>query len=139
MGNNEEYKQILRAHGLKVTHCRLDVFDFLLKKNRTLFQTDIEHQFPQYDRVTIYRTILSFLESGMIHKVPTEKGVASYGLCHDTCSPEHHDHNHVHFKCDNCGKIECLDDKAIPTISIPEGYQVNTANMILEGICVDCS
>lgn len=138
MRNDEEHKKVLRTHGLKVTDCRLDVFGFLLEENRTLFCSDLERQFPQHDRVTIYRTLLSFLESGIVHKVPTDTGIASYGLCHDTCSPDHHDHNHVHFKCNNCGKTECLDNMAIPSISLPEGYQVKATNMILEGICAIC-
>ena len=139
MRNDEEYKKVLRSHGLKVTDCRLDVFNFLFEKNRTMFRSDLEKQFPQHDRATIYRTLLSFLESGIVHKVPSESGIASYGLCHDTCSPDHHDHNHVHFKCNNCGKTECLDNMTIPSISLPEGYQVKDTNMILEGICENCS
>ena len=50
----------------------------LANKKRTLFQSDLERQFPQYDRVTMYRTLLSFLEAGVAHRIPNETGVASY-------------------------------------------------------------
>lgn len=139
MGIREEHKDILRSHELRITDCRLDIIEYFLKEKRTLFQSDLERQFSQYDRVTIYRTLLSFLESGIVHRIPNETGVASYGPCPETCTPNQHDHSHIHFKCNNCGKIECLDDKAVPNVSLPVGYKIQTVNMIVDGICDDCS
>ena len=139
MRSNDEYSGILKSHGLRITDCRLNVLEHFLKHNRSLFQNDIERHFPEYDRVTIYRTLKSFLDSGIVHRIPNDSGVASYGLCHNTCSPNQHTHNHIHFKCNNCGKIECLDDQVIPPISLPDGYQFENINWIAEGICEDCS
>ncbi|MEM9297196.1 MAG: transcriptional repressor [Bacteroidota bacterium] len=138
MIDREDCKDLLRSHKLRITNCRLDVIGHFLEEKRTLFQSELERKFPRYDRVTLYRTLLSFLEAGVAHRIPNETGVASYGLCHDTCAPNQHNHNHIHFKCNNCGKIECLDEEAVPQVSLPAGYQVETVNLIVDGICNDC-
>ena len=139
MGNREEYKNILQSHKLRITDCRLDVIEYFQEAKKTLFQSDLERQFLQYDRVTLYRTLQSFQASGIIHRIPNETGVPSYGLCHDTCSPKKHEHNHIHFKCNNCGTIECMHDQVIPTVFFPEGYHIETVNLIVDGVCASCS
>ena len=98
-----------------------------------------ENNFKQYDRVTLYRTLNTFLDSGILHRIPNENGTATYGLCHDTCTPEHHDHNHIHFKCNNCGQIECLEEKVANAVAVPSGYQVQGINLIVDGICAECA
>ncbi|MEP5613758.1 MAG: Fur family transcriptional regulator [Cyclobacteriaceae bacterium] len=139
MKKSDPFIDILRAHSLRVTDCRVDVLQFFLEKKKALSQSDLEYQFKQYDRVTLYRTLNSFLDSGIIHKIPNATGVATYGLCHETCSPDHHDHNHIHFKCNNCGQIECLDDKVVPKVVAPSGYQIESVNMIVDGVCAKCA
>ena len=139
MVKDDRLKKVLKSHNLRVTDCRLDVVQFFMDEKTALSQVDLENQFKQYDRVTLYRTLNSFLDSGILHKIPNSEGAASYGLCHETCTPDHHDHNHVHFKCNNCGQIECLDDKSIPKVTLPEGYQIETVNMIVDGLCVKCA
>ena len=132
-------KTILKNHKLRITDCRLDVIRLFLDEKNALSQGDLEHHLDQYDRVTLYRTLNSFLDSGILHKIPNSTGVATYGLCHETCSPEQHDHNHIHFKCNSCGHIECLDDEHVPPVSVPKGYQVAGVNLIVDGICADCA
>lgn len=135
----DSLKLILKSHNLRITNCRLDVLQFFIDKKSALSQGSLENEFKQYDRVTLYRTLNSFLDSGILHKIPNSTGVATYGLCHNTCSPNHHQHNHIHFKCNNCGQIECLNDKPVPSISVPEGYQINVVNLIVDGVCASCS
>lgn len=139
MGNSEIPKRILKSHKLRITDCRLDVVRFFLQEKIALTQGDLENQLTTYDRVTLYRTLNSFLESGIIHKIPNSDGAASYGLCHETCSPNYHEHNHIHFKCNKCGQIECLEDKAVPAVTMPKGYHIETVNMIVDGICNKCT
>jgi len=130
---------ILKSHNLRVTDCRIDVIRHFLDKKEALSQGDLENKFTHYDRVTLYRTLNSFLESGILHKIPNERGAATYGLCYDTCTPGHHVHNHIHFKCNNCGQIECLDDNEIPDVSVPNGYIMDRINLIVDGICAKCA
>ena len=129
---------ILKKHKLRVTNSRVAVLDCFLDKNQALSLGILENEFPNFDRVTLYRTLNSFLESGILHKIPNDLGSATYGLCHDTCNPQEHKHDHVHFKCNKCGKVECLEDLIVPKIKVPTGYSPYTVNMIVDGICGNC-
>jgi len=132
-----EIKKILKSHKLRVTDARIDTLEFFLSQNRTLSFKDLENEFDESDRVTLYRTLNSFVEHGVLHKIPDDSGFATYGLCHDTCDSGDHNHDHMHFKCNECGTIECLEQN-IPSIKIP-GYTVMEANLILKGICKTCT
>ncbi len=137
--SQENIKGILKTHQLRITDCRMDVMQFFLDEKSALSQSDLENQLTKYDRVTLYRTLNSFLDSGILHRIPNETGTATYGMCHDTCTPDHHEHNHVHFKCNKCGQIECLEEKVAHQVSVPFGYKVDGINMIVDGICPKCA
>lgn len=130
---------ILRNHKLRVTNCRLDVLEMFADRGHALSQKDLENQLTQYDRVTLYRTLQSFIDNGVLHKIPNESGSATFGICFDTCTATDHSHNHVHFKCNICGNIECIENQPIPRIQIPDGYSVEQWNMIIDGVCQSCN
>lgn len=129
-------KQILKRHKLRITDCRMDILEYFIHEEKALSFKDLEDNFDQYDRVTLYRTLHSFTEHGMLHKIPDDSGSVTYGICYDTCDAEEHHHNHIHFKCNECGEIKCLD-KHLPKIDLP-GYLVEEANLIVNGICKEC-
>jgi len=136
MAGYGELKKILKSHGLRITDGRLDVLNFFMSHKKALSFRNLENEFQSHDRVTLYRTLNSFTENGILHKIPDDSGTVTYGLCHQTCSAEGHQHNHIHFKCTDCGSIECLD-QLIPSISLP-GYKIKEANLILNGVCSEC-
>ena len=130
-------KNILKKHKLRVTDCRMDVLELFLKNDHALTSKDLENELTGYDRVTLYRTLNSFMEKGVLHKIPNDNGYASYGVCHNTCGPDHHQHNHVHFKCSDCGTIECISDQDVPKIQL-DGYIINEINYLVNGVCKSC-
>lgn len=132
-----ELKQILKNHQLRVTDCRMDILEYFTVQKRALSIRDLENQFQAYDRVTLYRTLTSFTENGVLHKIPDDSGFATYGLCYSTCSSSEHHHNHLHFKCTVCGNIECIQ-MSVPDVTLP-GYVVHETNLILSGICKACA
>jgi len=132
-----ELKQVLKNHKLRVTDSRMDILEFFTTQSHALTIKDLEEHFHDYDRVTLYRTLASFADQGVLHKIPDDTGMVTYGLCYDTCSSEEHHHNHVHFKCTRCGNVECINVR-VPQVSIP-GYQVLEANYIVNGICKSCA
>ena len=103
MHGNDRLKDILTSYNLRNTGCRRDVLNYFLSRNSALSQGDLEVELTQYDRVTLYRTLNSFLDSGLIHKIPNSQGAATYGLSKENQSPERYSHNHIHFKCNACG------------------------------------
>lgn len=131
---------ILSRNKLRRTAPRQAVLDVFVKEQMALSQPELEHLLKEScDRVTIYRTLTTFLEKGLIHKVLDDAGAAKYALCAHDCDSDHtHNHNHVHFKCEQCGQTRCLDDVHVPAFSLPKGYKVNETNVLLQGLCSDC-
>lgn len=133
-----DYKKLLRGHALRVTDSRIDVLEKFYRSDHALSFKDLEEEFEDYDRVTLYRTLNSFIKNGILHKIPSDDGFASYGLCTAECDEVSHNHDHVHFKCTVCGHIECFPKHHIPKISLP-GYRVNEHNLIVNGVCKACN
>ncbi len=133
-----DLKKSLKNHNLRITDCRMDVLELFQSANHALSFKDLEERLEGYDRVTLYRTIYSFEEKGLLHSIPNDSGAMVYGLCHDDCSPQSHNHDHVHFKCEKCGSIECLPSYHVPKINIP-GYEIHHSDLIINGICTSCN
>lgn len=136
----KQSESILKESALSVTASRRTILDIFLSSKTALAHQDIELKCSdQYDRVTIYRTLQTFLEKGIIHNIPTTDNSIRYALCNDTCiTTGHHHDNHVHFRCNQCDKTMCLDDVSIPSVKLPAGYSIGEINMVVTGICKSC-
>lgn len=135
----ESIRTILEEHDLRKTSCREDVLALFLEKEYALAHSDIEQKLSDhFDRVTIYRTLKSFTDKGLIHKVLDDEGVTKYALCKTHCSASDHHHDHVHFKCSKCGLTNCLDDVHVPKLNLPQGYSAMEVNLLVQGVCKDC-
>jgi len=133
-----EYKNVLKSHDLRVTDCRIDVLERFNKSSHALSFKDLEDALSDdYDRVTLYRTLHSFIENGVLHKIPNDDGMSFYGLCFDTCTSHGHKHDHVHFKCLKCGNVDCIPDEHVPVVTLP-GYKIVEVNVVVNGYCKDC-
>ncbi|GAA4410115.1 transcriptional regulator [Nibrella viscosa] len=132
--------QTLRDFSLRHTSNRQEVLDLFLQTDHALSHSDIENGLgPDHDRVTIYRTLKTFLEKGILHKVLDDEGGTKYALCRTTCAQNDHHHDHVHFKCEQCGQTTCLDDVIIPALSLPSGYRRKEINLLVQGVCSECN
>lgn len=128
---------ILQSHKLRITDCRLEIIQEFLDKNIALSHSDLEDKLKQqFDRVTIYRTLKTFLEKDLIHKVLDDSGATKYALCAQ--GDTEHDHEHVHFKCEVCGETTCLEDVSLPQVKLPKGFEKKEMNLLVQGICDKC-
>ncbi|WP_373513257.1 Fur family transcriptional regulator [Persicitalea sp.] len=130
----------LKNHNLRTTSCRENVLDTFRIRETALSQGDLEGALKnkKFDRVTIYRTLKTFLEKGIIHKVLDDEGIR-YALCKERCTEASHNHEHVHFKCTDCGQTNCLDNLHIPAFSLPPGYRAQETSLLIQGLCADCT
>lgn len=130
---------MLRGSRLSVTLSRRCILAYFLSKDSALSHHDIEAATAgRFDRVTVYRTLQTFLDKGLIHTVPSTDNVVRYALCKDTCAEGHHHDDHVHFVCDRCGVTTCIDEVTIPSIRLPLGYRVRQIGMVVNGTCGRC-
>jgi Fur family ferric uptake transcriptional regulator len=130
---------ILRKKNLSITDSRKKILTLFLQGTDALTHGDIEKKAGEkFDRVTIYRTLQTFVEKGIVHTIPSADNSIRYALCKD-CTEGHHHDDHVHFICSNCGTTICLDDVVSPAIELPAGYIIQNVQVIINGICNNCS
>lgn len=134
----KEAVKILESHDIKPTPNRILVVDRLLNaSDAPLGLIELEREIRTMDRSSVLRVLSLLSKEGLVHIMEDGNGVSKYELCH--CS----DHTavndmHVHFFCEKCQRTYCLQDCPIPDISIPEGFDLKSANFMLKGICPDC-
>jgi Fur family ferric uptake transcriptional regulator len=130
---------ILKRNGLSVTESRKKILDLFVNAKGALAHADIEKQTGEiFDRVTVYRTLQTFTDKGIIHLIPTTDNSIKYALCKHNCEEGHHHDNHVHFICSNCHKTICLDDVTVPAVKLPKGFAPENSQMVVNGVCGDC-
>ena len=136
---SDAIKELLKKNSMSVTDSRLQILDMFYHAPGALAHADIEKRASdKIDRVTIYRTLQTFEEKGIIHTIPTSDNSVKYALCKDRCEEGHHHDNHVHFVCGHCHKTICLDDVHVPDVKLPKGFTPLEASMVVNGICDEC-
>lgn len=134
----EKADKILEQKAVRITPMRQLVLNHFLDKNTVLGLSELEKIFSKSDRITIYRTLKTFEENGILHSIKGETEEIKYALCDEHCSPIHHIDQHPHFQCEQCKRVTCIDSLVIPKMELPKGYIQMEITMMIKGICPDC-
>jgi len=134
-----EIERKLDSNGIRPTAMRILIYKYMAEKNNALALADVEHAFQKAERTTLYRTIKTFEEKGIVHQIDDGTGVLKYALCEPGCNCEIDRDLHLHFHCNSCDKTICLTQHKIPHINLPEGFMAEDANLVVKGICDNCS
>lgn len=121
------------------TVARTTILDIITDSNIALSHAEIKDKTKNLcDRVTIYRVLDRLVDEGLVHKIVNIDGVVKYASC-EICTEEHHhhDHHHVHFSCELCKSVTCLDEVQ-PTFKLPENYKIKEIHFTISGICPKC-
>jgi Fur family transcriptional regulator, ferric uptake regulator len=137
---SKEAGNILQEHGLKATLSRVQIYTVLNKKKKALSYSDLQKQLGKtFDRVTLYRTLQSFEDKGLIHTIADKSGEVSYALCNHEEADHLHKDNHIHFKCNNCHQTICLENNMIPEVKLPKKLKPLKYSFLIEGLCENCN
>ena len=128
----------LISKNIQPTAMRLLVFDFLLSQTSAIALTDIEKGLAPADRITIYRTLKTFVENGLIHAIEDGTGSTKYAICKEECTAEGHNDVHVHFYCNQCKETYCLPKSQIPEVRLPATFKLEELSLIAKGVCEKC-
>jgi len=131
-------EQRLIDNKIKPTAMRLLVFEFLLGQSSAQSLTDMELKMDRTDRVTLYRTIRTFEENGLVHRIEDGSGITKFALCDPGCDVDGHHDLHLHFYCIECKETHCLPKTKIPEVKLPVGYKPTETQLIVKGICRNC-
>jgi Fur family ferric uptake transcriptional regulator len=134
-----DLSQQIREKGLKATPSRLSVMEALGLHSLAYAHAELEQMFKEMDRVTLYRVLNDFEEAGLVHKIVDAAGVTRFALCKHSCPDKHHVDEHVHFNCQSCHKMFCLEQVQAPRIVMPAGFKVTGLQTLVYGLCKTCS
>ena len=90
------------------------------------------------NKTTFYRAIKLFEKKSMVHQIDDGTAFAKYALSDENTNVKLSTGLHMHFHCTDCKKTICLPNK-ISEESLPNQYEVNDVNLVLKGICKNCS
>lgn len=135
---DDRARRMLKDTALYCTKTRVAVLKALMQALRPLRQDQIAEQLSgeTLDRVTIYRTLESLVEVGLVHRAFMHERAWHFELA-DHCTEKQ---CHPHFTCVSCGTTHCLTDISLPMAKIPhKGYVINRQQVCLEGLCPACA
>jgi len=131
-------RKMLKTAHLYCTKGRVAVLNVLIKANKPLKQAQIARGLGKdhFDRVSIYRTLESLTEVGLVHKAYIEKRAAHFELAHHCTKNQ----CHPHFTCIRCGNTHCLMGMSLPMVKSPhKGFIILRQQVRLEGLCPACA
>ena len=127
-----------REAGLKVTHQRLEIYRELASASdhptaETLYKR-LQENMPTLSLDTVYRTLGTFVEHGVISRVQTTESHARF---------EAEVEQHHHAFCRKCGEItdfqwDVLDKVQLPS-QVSEWGQISNQQITLHGTCSQCA
>jgi Fur family peroxide stress response transcriptional regulator len=134
----DDFRQKCRTHNLKMTPQRLAIYEELIKSCDHPCADDIFNHtrkaFPDISIDTVYRTITTFSEIGLVNTVEGYGEAKRY----DPDTQPHH-----HFRCKKCGKIIDFTEESFNKLQVPkkirEKYTVSDLKVVIEGLCEKCS
>jgi Fur family ferric uptake transcriptional regulator len=144
-------KELLRHGKLRVTSVRMAILRTLGTSPVAMDAAEVADALhaagDEADRVTVYRTLNSLVDSGIAHRVDPGDRIFRFSLTdHGRCTGEHHAHEHPHMVCDTCGAVECIMDAEVVikprTDAEPpsrQKFKVTQQDIMLHGTCDRCA
>jgi Fur family peroxide stress response transcriptional regulator len=130
-------RTIFDEAGIKLTHQRLEIFKELLVVNdhpsaEQIYQR-IHHRLPTVAMDTVYRTLATFDELGLVKKLH----VMNERTLFDINVEVHH-----HFICSDCKKVEDIYwpdfDKSVLPESVGVVGKAHSRHLEIHGLCNRC-
>ena len=126
----------IRRCGARATPARIRVLRLLREAPAPLSHAEIETRLGDMalDRVTLYRVLDWLVDSGLAHKNADASRVFRFSAA---SVGEHA--THVHFRCELCGGVYCLDASLPVVPELPSGFSLTRMDFDLRGVCARCS
>lgn len=125
--------------GLKVTPQRVAVLKFLRENRIHPTVEKIHHEllkeYPAISLTTVYNTLSSFVEAGMVQELDIDPNKMRFDSCLD---------QHDHFYCRACDNVYDIDYNAsiladnLRSRKTIEGHKVDVISINLKGVCRYC-
>lgn len=125
---------LLDEHRVEATPARVRILSTVMGADIPLEVTDVAaHVGDAAHLATIYRTLEMYVKVGLLERVNFQEGKFRY---------EYVSRHHHHAVCEQCGKIEDVEDEGIEQIESrikkDSGFMVRKHVIELFGICNKC-
>jgi Fur family ferric uptake transcriptional regulator len=135
----ERFTAYLREHNLPVTAQRLAIAEVLLTSEHHLSAEEVAKEVSARGRsvgtATVYRTIDTLLESGLLVERDFGEGFRRFEPARDVP-------NHEHLVCTQCGKVEEFRDERLERMTTivaeSRGFARQRHRLVIHGVCRDC-
>lgn len=137
--DDEKLLLILKNKKLKPSYQRIKILGYLASHpchpSADAIYNEIHKEIPTISRSTIYSTLKSFLEAGILHEIKIEDSKARYEYTLKDNLGEH-----GHFYCESCGEIYDfgINFYTIRPVEL-EGFTIKERDVFLKGICQKCT
>lgn len=115
-------EELLKDKKIKLTTARISLLEIFKEAQKPLSYEDIKDSISM-DKATFYRNMSIFEEAGLFNIFSSNSNIRYFELKHTP---------HAHFVCNECSKIECIDNI---DVSI-DGCEIQT--ITINGKCEDC-
>lgn len=138
MSYNKEITTLLSIKNIQKTAMRILVLQFFLEQKSAISLPQLEEKFYYSERTTLYRTLKTFEDKALVHKINDGTSSTKYAICKTTCEADHHIDVHPHFYCEKCETTTCVNTILIPKLSLPN-FKISSTELIIKGICDVCN
>ncbi|MCR5607313.1 MAG: transcriptional repressor [Treponema sp.] len=141
----QDYVKLISNCGIRPSVQRLAIYEYLANSiehpSVDMVFASLSPSYPTLSRTTVYNTIHTFVEKGIVREVYVKDGESRYDA---NLSP------HLHFICSKCGKIIDIFDAEDGINDIQDicsksvmkknpGYKIEKVQVNILGLCSDCN
>jgi len=132
-------EKILTLKNIRPTQARRQILELLYREACPLTAGEIIalQKGKAADRVTIYRTLYTLAECGLVHQVQGLDG--AWRFCAHPPAKHGCPGNHPHFLCRECGRMICLTEQKLPWVEVPADVEVKGKQLVIYGSCSSCA
>jgi len=132
------YPELLKSSQLSITQSRILLLRILSETKLPLSGKEIENlMMSKCDRATIYRNLNAFTGKGIIQRILSDDAL-KFKMAQSNDKHEK-DMDHIHFQCNKCHKVICLEELLVKDYQLPKGFSKIENQFLVVGICKNCN
>ena len=137
--NEQDIRNILKKAQLRATSARVAALNVLMISDRPLSHSEMVQKLKDTygDQATIYRTLIKFVDVGIIRVASNVGGISRYELVDEKNDAQH---VHPHFVCKECGIVSCLPKTTVIN-SVDDQWReiLRASDLQFLGTCLSCA